>query len=105
GKDARMRSLFAAALLAVSGTAAAVPVTYDFAGTVNGYYQRLPLPPDLGTADVLYTPMTGSVTFEDSAPDLNPDPEFGVYASILHFSVVINGFEFTYDARSITPGS
>jgi hypothetical protein len=49
--------------------------------------------------------MTGSVTFEDSAPDLDPDTEFGVYASILNFSVVIHGLEFAYDARSAAPGS
>lgn len=101
-----MRGLFAAALLTASGTAAAVPVTYDFSGIVETYFQgSLPIPAGLEPANTLNRQVTGSVTYDDAAPALASGPDGGLYDAILRFSAQINGLELTYDRGTATPGS
>lgn len=116
-----MRGLVATALLFISALAAmrpacAVPVTYDFDGSItitsagasfpNDVFAeaarlRALLPGSLSSGNALFfRPLSGSLTVDSDAMDLEPDPRFGSYEGfglLSAFSVSFEGFNFSLD--------
>jgi hypothetical protein len=87
-------------------SARANPVTYDFTAKISlavslPFTEGGPLlsvPPELADlAHLIGTEMIGSLTYDDAAPDTQPDdPTWGNYPAILAMSLDFNGLHLAY---------